>query len=406
MFENIIGQENTIAALRQELASGSLPQAVLLHGPPYSGKLSTALELARVLTCTQAGEWSCSCPSCRRQRLLTHPGTVLAGSRYFEREIAASADVLLRSRKPPAQYLFIRAVRKLTRRFDPLLWEGEESRVRSLGPVLAQVEEALDSLSPDRPDASEPAEKGLEKRLEAVQAGCRLLARALPEDNIPINVVRRAAAWLHLTPGVGETRKVLILENAERMLDSSANSLLKLLEEPPPDARLILITVRRAALHRTVASRLRPYPLVERGPAESAEVLARIFREESGVYSSLRDYFLRWEEVNPDELRLLAQRFVQSLLASTEAAAQSGPSEALEQITALASGKTGRQIAAVFFEELALRLRQLLQAGAIEARRLRCWNDAFRKHLDAFERYNQQPALTLESLYYCLRGLP
>jgi DNA polymerase-3 subunit gamma/tau len=406
MFENIIGQESTIAALRQELASGTLPRAVLLHGPPYSGKLSTALELARVLTCAQAGEWSCACPSCRRQRLLTHPGTMLAGSRYFEQEIAASADVLLRSRKPPAQYLFIRAVRKLTRRFDSLLWEGEDGRIRPLGPVLAQVEEALDSLSPDRPDASEPAQKGLQKMLEAVQAGCRLLAKALPEDNIPINIVRRAAAWLHLTPGVGETRKVLILENAERMLDSSANSLLKLLEEPPPDARLILITVRRAALHRTVASRLRPYPLVERGPKESAEVLARIFREESGAYSSLRDYFLRWEEVDPDELRLLAQRFVQSALASLEAEAQPGPSEALEKITALASGKTGRQVAGVFFEELALRLRQLLQEGAIEPRRLRRWNDAFRQHLDAFERYNQQPALTLESLYYCLRGLP
>ncbi len=406
MFENIIGQASTIATLRQELASGTLPQAVLLHGPPYSGKLSTALEIARVLTCARSGEWSCGCPSCIRQRLLIHPGTVLAGSRYFEREIAASADVLLRIRKPPAQYLFIRAVRKLTRRFDPLLWEGEDSRVRPLGPVLAQVEDALDSLSPDRGDRAELAEKGLEKRLEGVLAGCRLLARALPEDNIPINIVRRAAAWLHLTPGLGETRKVLILENAERMLDSSANSLLKLLEEPPPDARLVLITVRRAALRETVASRLRPYPLAERGPEESAEVLARIFREEGGTYSSLRDYFLHWEEVNPDELRLLAQRFAQSLLAGPDEETQSGSSEALEQITALAAGKTGRQITGVFFEELALRLQQLLREGVIEPRRLRRWSDAFRQHLDAFERYNQQPVLTLESLFYCLRGMP
>ena len=405
MFENIIGQENAIATLRQELASGTLPQAVLLHGPPYSGKLSTALEIARVLTCPRSGEWSCSCPSCIRQRLLTHPGTVMAGSRYFEREIAASADVLLRIRKPPGQYLFIRAVRKLTRRFDPMLWEGEDSRVRPLGSVLAQVEDSLDSLSPERGDGAELQEKGLEKRLEAVQAGCRLLARALPEDNIPINVVRRATAWLHLTPGLGEIRKVLILENAERMLDSSANSLLKLLEEPPPNAWLVLITRLRAALRQTVASRLRPYSLPERGPEQSSEVLSRIFREEGGTYSSLRDYFLHWEEVNPDELRLLAQRFAQSALAAEEEETQSGSPEALEQITALAAGKTGRQITGVFFEELALRLQQLLREGVIEPRRLRRWNDAFRQHQDAFERYNQQPVLTLESLYYTLRGL-
>jgi DNA polymerase III delta prime subunit len=404
MFENIIGQESVIAVLRQELAGGTLPPAVLLHGPAYSGKLSTALEIARVLTCGQAGEWSCPCPSCRRQRLLTHPGVVLAGSRYFQREIAAAADVLRRTRQTTSQYLFIRAVRKLTRRFDPLLWEGEDSRVRPQEATLAQVEEALDSLSPERLDEGKLEEKGLEKRLEGLQDACRLLARALPADNIPINVVRRAAAWLHLTPGLGEIRKVLVLENAEGMLEASANSLLKLLEEPPPDARLILITRSRAALIPTVASRLRPYAFGERGPQQSSEVLSRIFREEGGKYSSLRDYFLYWQEVNPDALRLLAQRFVHSLLRPEGEDAAAGPSSVLGEIAGLVGGKTGRDTAGIFFEELALHLRQLLEAGTVEALKLRRWNEAFRRHLDAFQRYNQQPVLTLESLYYCLRG--
>ena len=209
MFENIIGQQGTIAVLRQELAGGTLPRALLLHGPPYSGKLSTALEIARVLTCMEGGAWSCGCPSCRRQRLLTHPGTVLAGSRYFEQEIAASADALLRTRTPPAQYLFIRAVRKLTRRFDPLLWEGEENRLRSLEGPLTQVEEALDALAPERQPMSGPEGKGLDKRLEAVKESSRLLARALPADNIPVSLVRRACSWLHLTPGMGEALSLI-----------------------------------------------------------------------------------------------------------------------------------------------------------------------------------------------------
>jgi DNA polymerase III delta prime subunit len=413
MFENIIGQDSTVAILRQELASGTLPRALLLHGPQYGGKLSTALEIARVLTCSRTGDWSCGCPSCRRQRLLTHPGTVLAGSRYFEQEIAAAADVLARTRKAPAQYLFIRAVRKLTRRFDPMLWEGEESRVRGQEATLAQVEEALDSLSPEAPDGGELAEKGLEKRLQAVQAGCRLLARALPADNIPVNVVRRATAWMHLTPGVGEARKVLILETAERMVEASANSLLKVLEEPPQDARLILITAHRAGLIPTVVSRLRPYAFAERGPEQNAEVLARVFREESGSYSSLRDYFLHWEAVNPEALRLLARRFVQSLAAPTEAGEGGGPPGALEEAVELVTPKTGREndreivrrIARIFFEELSDSLRQLLRADAVEARRLRLWNDAFSRHLEAFEVYNQQPAMSIESLYYCMRGI-
>jgi DNA polymerase III delta prime subunit len=193
------------------------------------------------------------------------------------------------------------------------------------------------------------------------------------------------------------------------MVEASANSLLKLLEEPPQDARLILITTHRAALIPTVASRLRPYAFGERGPEQSAEVLARVFREDGGAYSSLRDYFLHWGEVNPEALRILARRFVQSLLAPAEAGEGAAP---LEEVLDLVTPKTGREnerevvrrIARIFFEELSYSLRQLLRMDAVETARLRRWNDAFRRHLDAFEVYNQQPALTIESLYYCMRG--
>ena len=62
MFENVIGQRDTVRMLREELGRSVLPHAVLLHGPIYSGKLTTALEVARVLTCLEGrGDWSCRC---------------------------------------------------------------------------------------------------------------------------------------------------------------------------------------------------------------------------------------------------------------------------------------------------------------------------------------------------------
>ena len=95
MFENIIGQEETVRALRSELAGARFPQSVLFFGPTYSGKLSTALEAARVLTCLEGrGEWSCECSSCRMQKELSHPQTALLGARYADVEIAASAEAL------------------------------------------------------------------------------------------------------------------------------------------------------------------------------------------------------------------------------------------------------------------------------------------------------------------------
>ena len=400
MFENIIGQQATVATLRKELAEARFPAAVLLHGPLYSGKLSTALEIARVLTCGQQGEWSCSCSSCRQQRLLVHPATLLAGSRYFEAEIAAAAESLRRVRKAAAQYLFIRAVRKLTRRFDPPLWEGEESRIRPLAGTLAQVEEALDALIPD----GELEEKTLERRLEAIIAGCRQLARALPAENVPIHLIRRASAWLHLTATGESPRRVLILENAEGLLEASANSLLKLLEEPPTDTFLILTTVRRAALIPTVLSRLRPYAFADRSPAETAEVLTRIFREEAGEYPSLREYFLHWREVNPAELESLAQLFVGAILPGREERGETGP--LLLKLAEVFAGRPGRDSVATFFEELTLRFGRLLRDGRVPPQRLERWNAVLRRHQEACARYNQQPLLTMESLLFSLRRVP
>jgi len=53
MFENIICQDEIVGALRDDIASGRLPSSLLLWGPDFSGKLSVALELARVLSCEE-----------------------------------------------------------------------------------------------------------------------------------------------------------------------------------------------------------------------------------------------------------------------------------------------------------------------------------------------------------------
>ena len=402
MFENIIGQAATVQTLRRELETGRLPGAVLLSGPRYSGKLSTALEIARVLTCGQRGEWACVCPSCRRQRLLLHPATLLAGWRYFEADIAAAADCLRRAGTPQARYLFIRAVRKLTRRFDPPLWEGEENRLKPVAGSLAQVEEALDDLSPEGAE-TEPG--GLERLLETVLGGCRQLARALPPQNSPLGLLRRAVSWLRLTASGPGARRVLILESAEGMLETSSNSLLKTLEEPPGDSFLILTTARRAALAPTVLSRLRTYPFAERGSEQTAEVLSRIFHETSRQYAALRDYFLAWQDVDPRALESLAVHFA-------DAARGKDPEEAvLERLKELfGDRKSGdapaRERAALFYQELLARFRSSLGAGELEPGRLARWNALLRGHLEALERYNQSPLLNLESLLLGLRGTP
>ena len=106
MFENVVGHGPPVAQLSVDRADGRLPRAILLHGPEYCGKLTIALELARGLTCT-AGDaaWNCACRSCRLQRLLIHPDTVMIGPRYFMQEIRVAGDAYSRTPSKPTAYL-------------------------------------------------------------------------------------------------------------------------------------------------------------------------------------------------------------------------------------------------------------------------------------------------------------
>src|SRR5512136_2225496 len=69
----------------------------------------------------------------------------------------------------------------------------------------------------------------------------------------------------HLPPFEGKY-KVFIFDRAEMLSHEAANSLLKTLEEPPPNILIILLTAKETALLPTIASRcqrveLRPLPL-------------------------------------------------------------------------------------------------------------------------------------------------
>ena len=394
MFENIIGQGPATDRLKTEITAGTLPASLLLYGPPYSGKMSATLEIARALTCERgAAEWNCGCRSCESQRILAHPDTVFLGSRYFATEIAASADVLARTRKTAAQFLYARAVRKLLHRFDLLLWEGSESKRNGVQSHLDEVEERLSDLMPGSPLPEAPK---LSKALQAIGERCGKLAAAVTE-NIPINQIRNVIFWAHTT---GQSRaKVLIVESAERMLDSSRNALLKVLEEPPRGVYLLLTTTRRGAIIPTIQSRLRPYHFPERSGEESREVLSKIFREENPEYHSLRDYFLAWNDTDVEYLRRETERFLDGVL---KRESRGRPNE--ELIGFLSDARVFRP----FLEELATACGRLLRGNEsaespLEVTTLEQFSVRIRECLLQSEQYNQSKSLLLESLYYGMR---
>ena len=100
MFENLIAQP-AAALLMDDLGASRLPPSILFSGPEASGKLTAALELARILSCAEGHAlWSCTCGSCRRHKELTHPDLLIMGPRNSILEIRAASGAFLAKKTP------------------------------------------------------------------------------------------------------------------------------------------------------------------------------------------------------------------------------------------------------------------------------------------------------------------
>jgi DNA polymerase-3 subunit delta' len=112
---------------------------------------------------------------------------------------------------------------------------------------------------------------------------------SVEKKEIGIRQIAEMQTAAHLPPFEGKC-KVFIFDRAEMLSNEAANSLLKTLEEPPPNILIILLTARESALLPTIASRcqrveLRPLPLGlvidvlvkdYQVPQERADFLARL----------------------------------------------------------------------------------------------------------------------------------
>lgn len=285
MFENLLHQDRIRQTLLNDISTDRLPNSMLFSGPPHSGKLTAALELARGLSCRNEGApWSCRCPSCNQHRLLDSPYQLFMGKRYFTEEIRAAGSMLQKKPETPLFYLFYRNIRKLIRRFDPVLWQDDAKRLDKAAGLIEKLEDLLEQAHPERDEPRVPD-------LEKVYALVEDIQKILPADGISINMIRRTSYWAHTAdPGV---KKTVIIENAHEMNDAARNAFLKILEEPPSSVYFVLISSRPAAILPTIRSRLRDYSFATRGPAEYRNIISRIYRSENGdVYSSIQSFFI------------------------------------------------------------------------------------------------------------------
>lgn len=142
---------------------------------------------------------------------------------------------------------------------------------RTLARALAQ---ALLCAAPDHGDAC-----GQCASCQVMVAGTHPDCVELPHDSttadLPLDLVREAVVEAAFTSPLMGSAKVFILPGIERLATAAANTLLKVLEEPPRGTYLIMTTTSAASVLTTIRSRAQLYRLPPLSTAQIEHILQR-----------------------------------------------------------------------------------------------------------------------------------
>ena len=194
-FAEFLGNERVVTALRGALRTGRVPHALLFTGPRGVGKFTLARMFAQAANCERLTDDFCGeCATCQRVSLLADP-QVLLEQGLAER--GESADAATVERVP------------LILQSHPDVWALVPDPVRLKTPVARPM----------------------------LRVG-------------QLRAVQRAAYFQPMG-----RRRVFILDGADTMRWDVANVFLKILEEPPGSATLILTAPSPYSLLPTIVSR-------------------------------------------------------------------------------------------------------------------------------------------------------
>lgn len=202
MWSNIIGQERVKKILKNIYSSNKISHAYIFYGKEGIGKDAVAIEFAKLINCENKidGIEACdNCPSCRQ----------------------------------------ISTLNSTTFKFITALPSGKKETSEEDNPVNTLKDDDYETF------LEEISKKSKDNYYKVT----------IPNANdIKISSVRQIKKEIYLTGEKGK-KKIFLISNSDLMNPQSSNAFLKILEEPPGDALIILTTSRLNAMLPTITGR-------------------------------------------------------------------------------------------------------------------------------------------------------
>ncbi|MGW8317271.1 MAG: DNA polymerase III subunit [Bacteroidales bacterium] len=231
LFQQVIGQQEVKQRLLNLVQEDRTPHALMLHGPSGSGKLALAVAMMQYIACRdrQVGDACGTCPSCVKFRKLVHPDL------HFVFPVLKTSKVT----KDPVSDLFM-----------------EEWRVAFTNNPYLSENDWYEHIGAEN-------KQGIINKEESLQ------------------VIRK----LGFKPYESEFR-MMIIWFPEKMNQPAANKLLKLIEEPPENTVIIMVSEQTDRILPTILSRTQ---LMHIPPLTASEIREGLMEREPDEPERIED---------------------------------------------------------------------------------------------------------------------
>lgn len=377
MFENAREiQSEIISQLEADIQNDLVAQSSLFYGVEFTGKLTTALDLASVLTGQEIPQ------------LLKSQGAAIITSRNSKLRLDATFSLWEKYSNSYFRNKVIQEVRIFTSQFQDSIStltkkESENIRLDKIGEILLDLENERDYKTEEVKRIVKDLKSYLTPLINKNQKGSAL----------SIEMIRLLQLWLSTSSG--DNKKVAILENIEDISVGAKNSLLKLLEEPPENAYLILISNNPNKLLDTILSRVRKYEFKAIDKKKAHKIISTKYYSEGDDFYSF--YLQKAYGDDFSKLDKMASYYLSSLL--------EGKRMDVEALNEIVDVLDRYQTYNYFYTLVSERLKEATLAGSISYIKAKKLLNIINERINIGQTYNQNQHNILDYVYReCCNG--